>query len=212
MVGGSINQYVKRFFWVLGLVLIIPVGLFVVAFFDQRLSNKITDWGTFGDFIGGIYNPIIGLANLLVLIFISLIVAKLEGRRERAGLIFKLYMEFTEKTDLALYERDINKLGEVKEYLSSFKSRYSFLLKDYAEKGGYYKAVIHINGSNMLLDQYINMIDNFNRGVIVEYEVDDPFPEIKGVPRSEDQKVFDKLQAELNKLKDVLQDAVIIGI
>ena len=36
------------------------------------------DWGTFGDFIGGITNPIIGIVNVLVLVYLTLKISEID--------------------------------------------------------------------------------------------------------------------------------------
>lgn len=37
-----------------------------------------SDWGTFGDFIGGITNPIIGIVNVLVLVYLTLRISEID--------------------------------------------------------------------------------------------------------------------------------------
>ena len=38
------------------------------------------DWGSFGDFIGGISNPIIGIVNVLVLFYLTLKISEIDER------------------------------------------------------------------------------------------------------------------------------------
>lgn len=44
------------------------MGLFIYKFHGRSLSTETGDWGTFGDFLGGIVNPIAGLVTIVLLV------------------------------------------------------------------------------------------------------------------------------------------------
>ncbi len=50
-----------------GLLVISVVGFYFLRFGGNPISNNPNDWGPFGDFFGGVLNPIIGGAGLLLL-------------------------------------------------------------------------------------------------------------------------------------------------
>ena len=76
------DKMIQRTLIVLGLILLgillIPIIIYSINFHDHYISMDSTDWGTFGDFIGGITNPIIGIVNVLVLIYLTLKISEIE--------------------------------------------------------------------------------------------------------------------------------------
>jgi hypothetical protein len=55
---------------------ITPIVFFILNFKSHIISENISDWGSFGDYFGGIINPIISLLNLIVLGYITYLIAK----------------------------------------------------------------------------------------------------------------------------------------
>ena len=68
----SSEKYFPEFLLKIGLfvfvIAIIIVFIFALNFYKYPISDNIGDWGTFGDYIGGILNPIVGLATVLLVI------------------------------------------------------------------------------------------------------------------------------------------------
>jgi hypothetical protein len=60
----------KWFLGMIGVVLLLIAGVFgrYFTFFNGQLSPENTDWGTFGDFIGGTLNPILSFLSLIALL------------------------------------------------------------------------------------------------------------------------------------------------
>lgn len=56
------------------------VGFYLLNF-HSHISKDTQVWGTFGDYFGGILNPLIGILNLIILIFITFQINKLESVR-----------------------------------------------------------------------------------------------------------------------------------
>lgn len=78
------RRLVKWIAWILG----IATGLFGVVLalylmeFNNGFSNENSDWGTFGDFLGGTLNPIFGFLSLIALLLtIALQSKELESTR-----------------------------------------------------------------------------------------------------------------------------------
>lgn len=67
----------------------IPVLMFIWFFNSQEVSSDISLWGNFGDFFGGILNPIISFASLILLGVLTVNVAK-QGTEAQELLNFKL--------------------------------------------------------------------------------------------------------------------------
>lgn len=61
----------------------IPLAAFVSRFWNSPISPDPTDWSNFGQYIGGVAGPIIGVINLAVLVYLALAVHRLETQRER---------------------------------------------------------------------------------------------------------------------------------
>lgn len=72
---------------VVGIVLLVPSLFYVYNFKSYNLSKSTEDWGTFGDFFGGVTNTIISLLSLIILTYISWIVSKFSSEENK-----KLYL------------------------------------------------------------------------------------------------------------------------
>lgn len=71
------------------IALIIPILFYVGNFWGQNLSGDTQVWGTFGDYFGGIFNPLIAIANLIIFIKLTLIVADMQDKSTKQSLIFE---------------------------------------------------------------------------------------------------------------------------
>jgi uncharacterized membrane protein len=76
----NILKPVIKYFWILAGIACIAVLLFIVNFFGHSLSDNPSDWGVFGDYMGGVLNPIVALLTLVVTIQIALRVNEIEKR------------------------------------------------------------------------------------------------------------------------------------
>lgn len=68
----SYRKIINCFFLLLVFVVLGITGVYVWAFHNQEISRNSENWGQFGDYFGGILNPILSLFNLLVLYVIFL--------------------------------------------------------------------------------------------------------------------------------------------
>lgn len=73
--------------WIVGLACLLciiavatPIFFYVKDFYELPRSTNPADWGTFGDFFGGILNPILSLLTLIVTIMIAVYLNRIERR------------------------------------------------------------------------------------------------------------------------------------
>ena len=55
--------------------------IFYNNFQNQKISDSISDWGSFGDFIGGTLSTFISILTLIVTIVIAFQISKIEDNR-----------------------------------------------------------------------------------------------------------------------------------
>jgi hypothetical protein len=71
------------------------IGVYWKYFHCFPISRDTAKWGAFGDYFGGVLNPIIGMANLIALIYLSYKISDNEGVRSENDIknqkIFALY-------------------------------------------------------------------------------------------------------------------------
>lgn len=67
-----------------GLILIFTISIVVIKYrnsFDpNQLSSDPAIWGQFGDYFGGIINPIVGILNLVLFVYLSFILQGLSAK------------------------------------------------------------------------------------------------------------------------------------
>ncbi len=70
--------------WISSIIsLFITIGAYFLKFYNSSFSNDPANWGQFGDYIGGILNPIISLLNLIILTYLSIKLVKLDDDRNK---------------------------------------------------------------------------------------------------------------------------------
>ena len=69
----KIKAHFKSKWWIyiVFLMLFLPILLYMMNFRDQEISDKTSDWGDFGSYIGGWYSLITAIAAIMVTIIIS---------------------------------------------------------------------------------------------------------------------------------------------
>jgi uncharacterized membrane protein len=67
---------------------IVTIGVYIVRFYKFRFSTDPGDWGVFGDYVGGVLNPLVSFASLLVTYYVAEMVNSFaKGENERQVLI-----------------------------------------------------------------------------------------------------------------------------
>ena len=78
------NSTLQIITWSVCIFFIVTVPLsYCIKFQELEMSNKPESWGQFGDYFGGILNPIISLINLVILTFLSIRLVKDEDSRNK---------------------------------------------------------------------------------------------------------------------------------
>jgi len=112
------------------------IGLFalIVGFYsfniDGSLSSDTNDWGTFGDYVGGLANPVIALI-LLYYVYKTFLTQRkqiIEAREE----FRKSRMEQEKQTKIHWYESKINSLHSHNSYLIAAQTKHETQLNDIA--------------------------------------------------------------------------------
>jgi hypothetical protein len=67
----------------------ITLGLYVKKFGSPYLSDDRGHWGVFGDYVGGVLNPVLATANLAVVIYIAFALGQIQREHETKRLLFE---------------------------------------------------------------------------------------------------------------------------
>ncbi|GEO02916.1 hypothetical protein AAE02nite_05800 [Adhaeribacter aerolatus] len=96
---------------------LIPIFIYLLNFFDTSLSDNPSDWGTFGDFFGGILNSYFSLLTLLITIYIAYEISNLEEKRNERNLSFERRKLLTElrESEFRRIGSELRKLGDLGE-------------------------------------------------------------------------------------------------
>ncbi len=82
------SEFLIGTFWIVLVVClfaIVVVGFYVYHFHTNKISLNPTEWGNFGDYVGGIVNPVAGIATV-ILVFLTLAVQRKELKASLAEL------------------------------------------------------------------------------------------------------------------------------
>jgi hypothetical protein len=74
---------------IFGICIIIPAIIYTINFWNSSLSEKPEIWGAFGDYFGGILNPIIALFGTVILGYLTYEVSKQSSDENRNLFIFQ---------------------------------------------------------------------------------------------------------------------------
>lgn len=100
-----------KLFWttsiiIIFLLLITPIAAYVWYFRNSVITTDPQAWGVLGDFFGGILNPIISLASLCVLGYLTYLIAKQTTRESKN--LFILERRMLAFDELAKHVKEIN--------------------------------------------------------------------------------------------------------
>lgn len=158
----------------------ISISFYIWNFSANGVSDKTTDWANFGGFIGGILSALIGIINVAVLIYISLLISKHDDRRWSYQLIHQAYSELITKLDeLNFSEYDSVKFHEIQLYIFSFAYSNNYLFdqhEDYFSRmcydfGGTI-AGIEVSASSFQTNdnKIIDLSRLRNRGLVIKHQ------------------------------------------
>lgn len=92
------------------LAIAIPIYLYINNFYNHTISTDPVYWGVFGDYFGGILNPIISLLTLFVTILIAINISKIE-KRNHEETVHNPVKPFFVIGDGYFYSADISAIG-----------------------------------------------------------------------------------------------------
>ena len=93
---------------VIGILTITPVCLYIYYFGSNQISQDPTSWGALGDYFGGVLNPIISVASLAVLAYLTYVVAE-QSSKSTANL-FALERRMQAYDEIAKFLHPINSI------------------------------------------------------------------------------------------------------
>jgi uncharacterized membrane protein len=79
----------KITYWLIvlsAILLVVFIAAFVINFSGQEVSSNISDWAQFGDYFGGILNPILTLINICVFVILNITIQKITDTNNKATL------------------------------------------------------------------------------------------------------------------------------
>jgi hypothetical protein len=78
------RKHIRKIAWATGIICLIPFVFYIIKFGSFTWSEVKGDWGTFGDYIGGLLNPFISILTLGVTVYIAISINEYEKRRDLA--------------------------------------------------------------------------------------------------------------------------------
>ncbi|MFD1753568.1 hypothetical protein ACFSC6_00015 [Rufibacter sediminis] len=94
------NFFSEKSLWILSAlilaILLVPIVFYVATFGSNELSGDTANWGTFGDFLGGVLNPFLSLLTLVATIYIAYVVSGHDTKRNEKALAFERSRFLTE--------------------------------------------------------------------------------------------------------------------
>jgi hypothetical protein len=85
----KLKVFLIVFGFIISIALLIPTLFYTVNFFGSSLSEDPQIWGAFGDYFGGLFNPVIAIANLVIFIKLTIIVADMQDKSNTQALGFQ---------------------------------------------------------------------------------------------------------------------------
>jgi hypothetical protein len=110
----KINKKMLPLLWIsiFGFILIsISVLYFILKFKHQYISEDIKDWSAFGDYFGGILNPIISLLSLIVLGYITYLISRNDNEENKN--LYLLQKRIDAYDELLKYLPKINNVVDI---------------------------------------------------------------------------------------------------
>ncbi|MBL4862772.1 MAG: hypothetical protein JKY09_07135 [Crocinitomicaceae bacterium] len=110
-------------------VISITILIYINTFGAMPYSKKASDWGAAGDYFGGFLNPIIGVSNVIMLIYISNIVSRNDDRRWSNDLIHSAHEELINKVSLMSSKSKPSDYSDLNTWSLGFIHKYRYLFQ-----------------------------------------------------------------------------------
>lgn len=102
------RKFLISFVLIFSTVILLVIGVFVYNFWKNPFSKSPIDWGASADFLGGMINPIVGVANVIVLGYLTLIVSRYSSNESKKLIIYQAKKEAYE--ELMKFTRNVRNL------------------------------------------------------------------------------------------------------
>jgi hypothetical protein len=90
------NKFIKIIYYALGISFTATIVAYLIKFTDHQVSSKSSDWGVFGDYFGGILNPITASLNIIVFIYLTKVIAETEQKTHQRNLEYQKNLTLSE--------------------------------------------------------------------------------------------------------------------
>ncbi|NDI98884.1 hypothetical protein GWA97_07335 [Flavobacterium sp. LaA7.5] len=108
------NKTLLYILWIVTFIFIlVTVGAYILQFNENKISNNPEVWGQFGDYFGGVLNPLLSILNLIILTYLSIRLVKNEDERNKYTLqeLARPYGELTFDDDIHEFKISIHNYG-----------------------------------------------------------------------------------------------------
>ncbi|WAC02954.1 hypothetical protein N7U66_04815 [Lacinutrix neustonica] len=152
-----VNSFYK-YFTIACLILILTVAIPYFIKFNGGISNETAVWGAFGDYFGGILNPIFAIINIGILIYLTHLVHKIDSNRVKK--------ELEIQKQIAIYGLKHDALKAFNNNLSKFQLE---LVK--SNENSELNIILHRNDFYSLIETYTYLfpsIENDKKSALTE--------------------------------------------
>jgi hypothetical protein len=130
--------------------IVLLILLYFLNFKDIPISKDTSSWGAFGDYFGGVLNPIIGIINIAILINITFQISKIDGDRIKS--------ELEIQKQIALFALKHDALKALKQILEKFQPE---LVK--SDENSALNIILYRNEFNSYIDTYLYLFPFFEK-------------------------------------------------
>lgn len=79
-------KFITNIYWILAVSFAFTFLIFILNFFGHTFSSNSSDWGVFGDYIGGVLNPITAAINIVVFIYLTQVISKTDEKAHQRNI------------------------------------------------------------------------------------------------------------------------------
>jgi flagellar motility protein MotE (MotC chaperone) len=176
----------------LGVICFLVIYPYSYNFNKYDFSDKPSDWGSYGDYIGGILNSIFTFVNILILIFLTLYIREKDDT-------YKDYKQLKIEIEVIDFSHDKINIAYLKQVNKQVRmlTSYDMLFKSNSLRESYLKG---INGSIEVLKTIESIIENSSKEPRIEKVIKKIEKKISKLQESEKK---EQLLNELNNAKDL---------
>lgn len=99
---------------------LIPIVIFAVNFYGHSISKESSNWGAFGDFTNGIISPILSIANIIALLYLTITIAKSDDAKHKQALELQRELHKEEQNNQKAIRKGEIKYLAYKDFINLF--------------------------------------------------------------------------------------------